>query len=626
MGRQRRFGVVLAATALLSPLVAGVAHGAAPPPAPSRQAAFAQAAAESGVPAAVLLAVGYSQSRWEQHAGAPSTTGGYGVMGLVEVPADAVPAKGDGAQAAGLHTLGEAARLAGVSTAQAATDPAANIRAGAALLAHYARGLSGGALPRDIAGWYGAVAAYAGTPSAAAATGFADDVYATIAAGAARRTDDGQSVALAAQPAVRPDRSTAAPLHLSGTHPDRRIECPRSLDCDFVPAAYQLNDPADPLNYGNYDLADRVRNGPRIDRIVMHDTEATYTTTLALFTNPLHFASAHYVVRSADGHVTQMVPTKDVAWQAGNWYVNMHSVGIEQEGFAIAGATWYTERLYRSSARLVTYLADRYRIPLDRQHVIGHDNVPGTTPATVRGMHWDPGPFWDWGHFMALLGKPLVPTAGPGSHVVTIAPRFAANQQGVTDCEAGTTVPVQATSFVYLRTAPAADAPLVSDPALHPDGAPGSTCANDWGDKASAGQQFVLAGRQGDWAAIWWGGVRAWFLDRTPAGRATVPARGATVTPRPGLASIPVYGRAYPEAAAYPAQIPAQAVVPLQYTIAAGQAYVTAGPVPTDYYYAKTIDSSLPLDHTTVVGHDRYYQIQIGHRIGYVRAADVVVR
>ena len=47
--------------------------------------------------------------------------------------------------------------------------------------------------------------------------------------------------------------------------------------------------------------------------------------------------------------------------------------------------------------------------------------------------------------------------------------------------------------------------------------------------------------------------------------------------------------------------------------------------VRTDYYYAKTYDSSLPGDHTVVVGSDRYYQIWFGHRVAFVRAADVRV-
>lgn len=93
----------------------------------------------------------------------------------------------------------------------------------------------------------------------------------------------------------------------------------------------------------------------------------------------------HYSIRSADGHVDQHVRTKDVGWHAGNWYVNAKSVGIEHEGFLTDPGAWYTEAMYRASARLVRYLAGRYGIPLDRQHILGHDNVPGPTPRTSRG-------------------------------------------------------------------------------------------------------------------------------------------------------------------------------------------------------------------------------------------------
>ena len=92
----------------------------------------------------------------------------------------------------------------------------------------------------------------------------------------------------------------------------------------------------------------------------------------------------------------------------------MHSIGVEHEGFAAQGATWYTESLYESSAALVRHLAHEYGVPLDRAHIIGHDQVPGITPANVAGMHWDPGPYWDWQHYMTLLGAPdLRPTGTP---------------------------------------------------------------------------------------------------------------------------------------------------------------------------------------------------------------------
>ena len=63
--------------------------------------------------------------------------------------------------------------------------------------------------------------------------------------------------------------------------------------------------------------------------------------------------------------------------------------------------------MYESSARLVKYLAHEYDIPLDRAHIIGHDQVPGILPGYVAGMHWDPGPYWDWEHYFHLLGAPI---------------------------------------------------------------------------------------------------------------------------------------------------------------------------------------------------------------------------
>lgn len=406
-------------------------------------------------------------------------------------------------------------------------------------------------------------------------------------------------------------------------------ECPASLRCDWVPAAYQRTRWAEPGSYGNYDVADRPRDVP-IRYIVLHDTEEDYASTLRIFQDPKTKAAAHYVVRSADGQVTQMVRTKDVGWHSGNWYINSTAIGIEQEGYADQGATWYTPEMYRSTARLVRYLAARYHIPLDRQHILGHDNVPASTASGIKDMHWDPGPYWDWGRFFALLGKPITPTAHRGSELVTINPVFRQNVQQLRDCpdstynSTGPDLPDQSADLVPLRTAPAADAPLFADPGLHTDGKMGSDCITDWGSRASTGQQFVVAEQRGEWTAIWWAGAKAWF--RNPARRpVAVPTQGLIVKPKPGRREVPTYGRAYPEASAYPQTIDAQPIEPLPYTLAAGQAYAYGGPTPTGYYYAKTIDDSLPDDHTYVAGKDRYLTIQLGHRIAFVRASDVDV-
>ena len=397
-------------------------------------------------------------------------------------------------------------------------------------------------------------------------------------------------------------------------------ECPPGLKCQFLPAAYAQNS-ADPSDYGNYDLADRPADGLSIRYVVVHDTEEAYTPTLAEFQDSHAYVSAHYVIRSHDGLVTQMVPTKNVAWHAGNWWVNMHSVGIENEGFALQGKQWYTEKLYHSLARLTRYQAKRFGFPLDRGHVIGHDQVPGPTGAFQAGMHWDPGTYFNWAHFMALAGAPIVPRGTAGTDpIVTIKPNWRNNRPVVTGCGDGTaTCPKQSANFVYLHTAPSESSPLVSDPYLtaagvEPGGV-GTTLAWDWGDKASVGEQYAVADRQGEWLAVWFGGQKAWLHDPRGKYHATIPGAGTLITPKAGLSSIPVYGRAYPSSVS--------TATLDQYSIPAGQTYVAKDLVTADYYSASTFND--PSSYQLFTSPEQFYEIFYNHRIAYVRADDVDV-
>ncbi|MCS0603854.1 N-acetylmuramoyl-L-alanine amidase [Streptomyces sp. LP11] len=625
---RRRLSLTLAAGVLAA---AGVA--AAPPPAQaaggraaadSRQHTFRQAAAEYDVPLPVLLAVAYHESAWDAHAGERSTSGGYGPMHLTDVTAGTLAAGGAGeagraalaeqASAPALHTLQAAARLTGLPAKRLRADEAANIRAGAALLASYAKSTVGGT-PRDPGKWYAAVARYSGSTERRAAGAFADRVFATIKAGAEETTRDGQHIRLPASPGVRPVTGQLSALHLKAVATTAGTECPATLDCAFVPAA-----PA------NGQVSDRPANGVRIDSIVIHDTESSYDAAVNTFQKP-GGGSAHYVIRSADGAVTQMVPTKDISFQAGNYSANMHSIGIEHEGYAAAGGTWYTQAEYETSADLVRYLAERFGIPLDRQHVLGHDNVPGPSSALVSGMHWDPGPSWDWERFMRLLHAPVGGRHGvaPVGSAVTITPGYARNRQTVQVCPSddptgatpACTERTQPSNFVYLRTAPSADAPLFGDQAVHPDGV-GTDRVNDWGGTASAGQQFVVADRQGDWTAIWYSGAKVWFLD--PHGCNTTPAPDVTVVGAAGSSPVAVYGSSYPDAAEYPAGLSPSAQKPLgMYSVPAGQAYVaTAAPAPTDDFF--------PATGRVVTGAKSMYTIQYNHRTALVYSAEVSAR
>ena len=371
----------------------------------------------------------------------------------------------------------------------------------------------------------------------------------------------------------------------------------------------------------------------KINYIIIHDTESSYAAAVSAFQNPASYVSANYVIRSSDGAVTEMVPPSDVAWGAGDWYVNMHAVNIENEGFAAQGRTWYSEAMYQSDAALVRYLAAEYGISLDRAHILGHEDVPGPTNAWTAAQHWDPGPFWNWNHFMALVHgvSDSAERASGGSatrgthHLVTIDPTFAANKPAVTDCS-GTgcvTLPSQPANFVYLRTGPGTKYPLIADPVL--GGSKGTTVDSYWGDKATIGETFVYAGQSGKWTAIWFAGRKAWFYNPPGTQQTALYTGGQVVEPNSGLTSIPVYGAAYPEASAYPAAVPVLSVVKLKYTIKAGQAYPAITGLPTDYYYAATINSSLPDDHTIIIGGTAYDQISYNHRKFFVQASQVTV-
>lgn len=627
----------MAAAALLFPLL-----GAAPSDARNSeyrlQSAFASAAAEYHVPQSVLLGVSYLQSRWDAHAGAPSVTGGYGPMHLTDARTaltDVPPhhgdgledARGDSARApllpaaklprigeipARLRTLPMAAELTGLRPEQLRTDPAANVAGGAALLAAAQKEL-GAPLSSDPADWYGAVARFSGADDTATATAYANDVYDVLRTGQKRATDAGQLIALAAQPRLSPDTGQLRRAGLR-TLDATQTECPPTVSCEWVPAPYEEFGDGD---YGNHDLGDRPAS-PGIDYIVIHDTEGAWEGVLTMVQDPT-YVSWQYTLRSTDGHIAQHVKAKDVAWHAGNWYVNAKSIGLEHEGFLARPDAWYTEAMYRSSARLVTYLAKKYGIPLDRQHILGHDNVPGPTTSTISGMHTDPGPYWDWRHYFELLGRPFEPTAGPNGGLVTIRPDYATNRPRYTGCvSAGLPCADHGSSAVRLYSGPGESYPLIKDPGL---GSTPTTGVNDLSSRVSTGQQYAVAGRDGDWTAIWYLGQKAWF--KNPRTKPTaVNATGLVVTPKDGLKSVPVYGRAYPEAAAYPTDVPAQAVSPLPYTVPAGQRYAVGDKLPGEYYYAVTFDGA---SHRGVVGKDLYYEIQFGHRVGFVRAADVRV-
>src|SRR5262249_11165664 len=112
-----------------------------------------------------------------------------------------------------------------------------------------------------------------------------------------------------------------------------------------------------PASSSNYTASTRPSDYS-VDRVIVHVTQETYASTLSIFQNPQKKVSAHYVVRSADGHVAQCVREADIAWHAGNWDYNTRSVGIEHEGWVDQPA-YFTDALYTQSAKLTAAICER---------------------------------------------------------------------------------------------------------------------------------------------------------------------------------------------------------------------------------------------------------------------------
>jgi N-acetyl-anhydromuramyl-L-alanine amidase AmpD len=170
---------------------------------------------------------------------------------------------------------------------------------------------------------------------------------------------------------------------------------------DYWDSIYYVYQPADP---NNYTAADRP-NSNSIYGIIIHVTQGSWASAINWFQNPNAQASSHYVVRSSDGAVCESVLEKNIAWHAGNWAYNRASIGIEHEGY-VGNPAWFTEEMYDSSARLAAYLCNKYGIPIDRYHIIGHSEVPDPyDPGQYGGVsnHTDPGYYWDWDKYINYI-------------------------------------------------------------------------------------------------------------------------------------------------------------------------------------------------------------------------------
>ncbi|MBI3272205.1 MAG: N-acetylmuramoyl-L-alanine amidase [Planctomycetes bacterium] len=292
-----------------------------------------------------------------------------------------------------------------------------------------------------------------------------------------------------------------------------------------------------PANSGNF-----TSHGPRgISRVVIHDIEGTAPGAIGWFQNPAAHASAHYVI-GYDGALTQMVADHDIAWHAGNWAYNETSIGIEHAGFA--SSSLYTEAEYAKSAALVRWICQTYGIPMDRSHIIGHQEVPDPDGSGFGGAghHTDPGPHWNWDHYMALV---MAGGGGGGGGGGTPPPPSSGTLKGVKVTAAALNVrsgPSTANSILggvysgqlyvsmtqsgvwhkvwfagntgwchgsYLAHVSGVTARKVTAAGLNVRTGPGM--GNSIVGLAHAGEMYLTNGNVWPWVKIFWGGTERWF-------------------------------------------------------------------------------------------------------------------
>lgn len=154
------------------------------------------------------------------------------------------------------------------------------------------------------------------------------------------------------------------------------------------------------------------RNGIAVSAITIHTIQGSYAGAISWSQNCSSSVSYHYVIRSSDGQITQMVDEANKAWHVGS--ENPYTIGYEHEGY-VDNPVWYTEAMYNASADLSRDIVNSgYGIPALRTYygassattqtlggctkIKGHQHYPNQT-------HTDPGINWNWEKYYRLINN-----------------------------------------------------------------------------------------------------------------------------------------------------------------------------------------------------------------------------
>ncbi|UZW61227.1 N-acetylmuramoyl-L-alanine amidase [Lysobacter enzymogenes] len=392
------------------------------------------------IPAGTLEAVAYVTTRWqhlqpagagygEQHQHMPRA---YGVMGLY---------RGEGFA----DQVGEGARLLGVPAQRVMRDPASNILAAAALLDRELRADAVNA-KSPVEATRAALERYAGFAPAGAGAAAKSAVQAHARASFAFDVLSAQDRGVNDRGIVVPERAVAwerafdAPALLRLRAPfvrldvaadkvealgadeggwridplDETLRAPAGSRSEVAAAAEKSTDYPPALWVASPYHSARTS----YDSVTIHTMQGYYAGSISWFQNNPNSVSAHYLIRSSDGQITQMVRENRAAHHVG--VHNKTTLGIEHEGF-IANASWYTAAMYNASAALTRHFCATYSAISCASAFKGPGgNGINVLPASVKvkghqhyssQTHTDPGQYWDWARYYNLL-NPGTPGGG----------------------------------------------------------------------------------------------------------------------------------------------------------------------------------------------------------------------
>ncbi len=152
-------------------------------------------------------------------------------------------------------------------------------------------------------------------------------------------------------------------------------------------------------NYG-YPDGTKGRNGYRPIAVVLHIAEGTLAGCDAWFNSPNNVGSSTHYAIGKSGEIHQYVDENDAAWGNGqvkkpNWPLlidevnpNLYTISIEHEGHS--GEPW-TEPMFQADLWLIGQICQRWEIPIDKDHIIGHYRIDSVSRARCpgAGLPWD---------------------------------------------------------------------------------------------------------------------------------------------------------------------------------------------------------------------------------------------